>query len=62
MKAQYDAISTEEQAETRSFWAEKMAALTSTLDLERKLTAQGRAYVELDDSGEVVRRGARPPE
>ena len=51
----YDALSTEEQAVARSFWAERMAALTSVLDLEQEFTAQGRAYVELDDHGEVVR-------
>lgn len=52
----YDALDTEEQAVVRTFWAERMAALARDLRLDREFTAQGRPYVELDESGRVVRR------
>lgn len=55
----YDDLSAEEQAVTRSFWAEKMAAVTGALDFAQRFTAEGRPFIELDDSGEVVRREPR---
>ncbi len=57
---EYDALNTEEQAVVRAFWAEKMAALASALRLDRKFAAEGRPYVELDDSGSVVRVDPEP--
>ena len=54
---QYDTLGTKEQALVRGFWRERMAALADSLRLDRKFVAEGRPYVELDDDGEVVRRG-----
>ena len=51
-----DALKTEEQAVVRAFWAQRMEALLSVLDLERDFSAAGRPYVELDASGAVTRR------
>ena len=51
----YDALGTEEQSVVRAYWAEKMAALTATLRLDEKFATEGRPYVELDESGAVVR-------
>lgn len=56
----YDALGTEEQAVVRAYWAEKMAALAAALRLDRKFAAEGRPYVELDDSGAVVRHDPEP--
>lgn len=55
-KRSYDALETEEQAVVRAFWAERMAALARDLRLDRELAAEERPYVELDESGRVVRR------
>ncbi len=52
----YDALGAEEQAVVRTHWAERMTALTAALRLDQKFAAQERPYVELDDSGNVVRR------
>ena len=52
----YDALKTEEQAVARAFWAQRMEALLSVLDLERDFSATGRPFVELDASGAVTRR------
>lgn len=52
----YDELGAEEQAVIRTHWAERMAALTAALRLDQKYASQGRPYVELDDSGNVVRR------
>ncbi len=56
----YDALSTEEQSVVRAFWTEKMAALTGTLRLDERFAAEGRPYVELDESGAVVRHDPEP--
>lgn len=53
----YDSLGAEEQAVVRTFWRERMTGLLDALRLDRDFTAAGRAYVELDDRGEVVRRG-----
>ena len=55
----YDALGSEEQAVTRTYWRERMATLADALRLDREFTAAGRAYVELDDQGRVARRGPR---
>lgn len=52
----YDGLSAEEQAVVRAEWAERLAACVAGLDLADAFTAEGRSYVELDDSGDVVRR------
>jgi hypothetical protein len=54
----YDELRNEEQAVVRAFWAERMAAIVSELRLDRLSQAEGRAYVELDEKGEIVRREA----
>ncbi len=56
----YDALRTEEQAVVRAYWAEKMATLAAALRLDQKFAAEGRPYVELDDSGAVVRHDPEP--
>ncbi len=53
---EYDALRAEEQAVVRTHWAERMTALTAALRLDQKFAAQERPYVELDDSGNVVRQ------
>jgi ParD-like antitoxin of type II bacterial toxin-antitoxin system len=53
---EYDRLSTEEQAIVRACWAERMTKLASALRLDREFAAEGRPYVELDASGNVVRR------
>ena len=52
----YDALSAEEQAVVRAFWAERMSSLSEALRLDRRFAAEGRPYVELDRDGNVVRR------
>ena len=51
----YDALGTQEQSVVRAYWAEKMAALMATLRLDEKFVAEGRPYVELDESGATCR-------
>lgn len=53
----YDRLSDQEQAVVRAEWAERMDARREGLDLERHFTQQGRAWVELDEDDQVVRRG-----
>ena len=52
----YDALSTEEQAIVRAYWEERMSSLLQSLRLDQEFAAEGRPYVELDESGAVVRR------
>lgn len=52
----YDGLSAEEQAVVRTEWSERVAARLATLDLAAAFAAEGRSYVELDDSGTVARR------
>ena len=56
----YDALSTQEQAVVRACWSEKMATLAGALRLDRKFAAEGKPYVELDESGAVVRHDPVP--
>jgi hypothetical protein len=51
----YDEIGTEEQAIVRAFWTERMAALREMLRLDEEFASEGRPYVELDESGKLVR-------
>lgn len=55
----YDALSTEEQAVVRAYWAERMHALLEGLRLDREFAKEGRPYVELDEEGTVTRRDPR---
>jgi hypothetical protein len=57
----YDELGNEEQAIVRAFWAERMDALRDALRLQREFESQGRPYVELDDSGRVVRHEPNEP-
>lgn len=59
--ATYDDLSVEEQALTRALWDERFEELRSSLRLDRELTRERGAYVELDERGEVVRRQAPAP-
>jgi DUF1009 family protein len=54
----YDRLSAEEQAVVRAAWAERLAAKIGALDLSQTFAAEGRAYVELDETGQVKRRTA----
>lgn len=56
----YDALNTEEQAVVRACWAERMAVLAGALRLDQRFAAEGRPYVELDESGAVVRHDPEP--
>ncbi|MFP3939660.1 MAG: TA system antitoxin ParD family protein [Thermoanaerobaculia bacterium] len=60
-RREYDAAGAREQAIVRSYWAERMAALRGALRLDREFDAEGRPYVELDEEGNVVLRGADAP-
>ncbi|MGZ4693814.1 MAG: TA system antitoxin ParD family protein [Acidimicrobiales bacterium] len=53
----YDQLTAEEQAVVRAEWAERIDARREALDLAQEFSDQGRSYVELDDDGEIVRRG-----
>jgi hypothetical protein len=52
----YDTLGTEEQAIVRAYWAERMSALLEALRLDQEFAAEGRAYVEVDETGAIVRR------
>lgn len=52
----YDQLDVKEQAVVRAEWAERMNSYRETLDLPRRFTAEGRSWVELDDSGNIVER------
>lgn len=54
----YDALRAEEQAMVRASWSQRMKARREQLDLDEDFAAGGRAWVELDDDGKVVRRHA----
>ncbi|HET8929834.1 MAG TPA: hypothetical protein VFN21_04170 [Acidimicrobiales bacterium] len=53
----YDALTAEEQAVIRAEWAVRADARRGALDLAARFTAEGRAWVELDDECNVVTRG-----
>ncbi|GAA1486575.1 TA system antitoxin ParD family protein [Brachybacterium fresconis] len=54
----YDELSGQEQAVVRQEWADRMAALRSTLDYASAFSAGGESYSELDEDGNVVIRSA----
>ena len=55
-RGSYDALSAEQQAVIRAGWIELLDARIRALDLAEEFAGQGRSYVELDESGQVVRR------
>ena len=54
----YDSLSPKEQAVIRAEWSARMDAIRAALDLAQQFAAAGRTWVELDDDGSVVERGA----
>ncbi len=55
-KGSYDSLTAEEQAVVRAEWAERIAQRRDGLNLAERFAEEGRAYVELDADGSVVRR------
>lgn len=55
----YDELNAKEQAVVRAEWAERIAERRRSLNLAARFRAEGRAYVELDADGHVVRRPQR---
>ena len=56
----YDRLDVSEQARVRAEWSVRMDELREGLDFALEFAAEGRAWVELDERGEVVelhRRG-----
>lgn len=56
----YDALQEREQAIVRGTWDEQIADRLSSLDLEQRFQAAGVEWVEGDDDGNLVTRGADP--
>jgi hypothetical protein len=54
----YDSLSPKEQAVIRAEWSARMDAIRAALDLAQQFAAAGRTWVELDDDGNVIERGA----
>jgi len=54
----YDRLTAEEQAVIRAEWSERIDARIGSLDLARSFAAEDQSFVELDDDGQVVHRGA----
>lgn len=52
----YDGLDRQEQAVVRAFWEERIETLRGGLRLDQEFSRAGRAWVELDDEGNVVRR------
>lgn len=52
--ASFDELNGKEQAVVRQEWADRMAALQSTLDYASQFSADGESYSELDEHGNVV--------
>ncbi|HMB54848.1 MAG TPA: hypothetical protein VKU40_16135, partial [Thermoanaerobaculia bacterium] len=58
----YDALDDRQQAVVRAHWTERVEELSGKLRFDREFAAEGRSFVELDDDGRVVRRGAAKAE
>ena len=54
----YDDLDPKAQAVVRAAWSARMDELRGALDLATSFQAAGRTWVELDDAGKVVERGA----
>ena len=52
----YDELAPAAQAERRAEWDRGMDARRAALNLEIEFLAEGRSWVELDDSGLIVHR------
>ena len=52
----YDDLVAEEQAMVRASWEKRVDDARERLRLDEKFIAEGRAYAELDENGEVVVR------
>ena len=61
-RSSYDALTDEEQAIVRAEWAERIEARRAALDLPSEFAAEGRSWVELDEAGQVVKRGGESKE
>lgn len=61
-RSSYDALTDEEQAIVRAEWAERIEQRREGLDIAGELADRGRSWVELDDDGQVVERGAEAEE
>ena len=57
----YDSLSSKEQAIVRAEWAQRMVERRGALNLAERCRSEGRAYVELDETGQVTRREAAEP-
>ena len=57
----YDALSPKEQALVRAEWSIQFDERRAALNLAEEFAAQGRSWVEVDDSGAVVSRGGDEP-
>jgi hypothetical protein len=59
----YDSLEPKEQAVVRAEWSARMDEARAALDLAADFARAGRTWVELDDEGRVVERGAEaePP-
>ena len=49
-----DMLDADEQALVRAMWAERFGRLHQQLDLAATFAAEGHAYAELDDEGNIV--------
>lgn len=56
----YDELTPREQAAVRLVWSDLMTEKRAALDLAAEFTEARRTWVELDDDGNVVERGAAP--
>ncbi|KQP29220.1 hypothetical protein ASF38_00080 [Aeromicrobium sp. Leaf272] len=56
----YDDIDPDAQGWVRREWTRRMVVRRSGLDLEAEFEAQGRAWTELDETGQLVRREPAP--
>jgi hypothetical protein len=61
-ESSYDTLDDRQQAVVRAHWAERVEELSGKLRFDREFAAERRPYVELDDDGRVVRRGATKAE
>ncbi|CCQ15705.1 putative uncharacterized protein [Rhodococcus sp. AW25M09] len=52
-RARYDDLTPHKQAVVRAEWTEQIESAAAALDFEREFTAEGRAYVESDEDGNV---------
>ena len=59
-RASYDDADRATQAQVRQAWDRRAEVLRSALDLAAEFEQQGRAWSEIGEEGEVVRRGPRP--